>query len=180
MKKKTKIAFLDRDGVINSSKINNGYIGKIKDFKWINGSKKAIKYLKSKNYKVVIVTNQSGIARGYFKLKDLYKIHSYLKKELKKIGTGVDKIYFCPFHKDGIIKKYKKDSSLRKPKIGMFRLAQKKWNIDKPNSFMIGDQITDIKFAKKANIEGYFFQEKNLLKFIKNKLEPVKISQNQN
>ena len=163
MKKKTKIAFLDRDGVINSSKINNGYIGKIKDFKWINGSKKAIKYLKSKNYKVVIITNQ-------------YKIHSYLKKELKKIGTSVDKIYFCPFHKDGIIKKYKKDSSLRKPKIGMFRLAQKKWNIDKSNSFMIGDQITDIQFAKKANIESYFFQEKNLLKFIKNKLAIVKIS----
>ena len=66
MKKKTKIAFLDRDGVLNSSKINGGYVGFIKDFKWIKGAKKTIKYLKLKNYKIVIVTNKSGIARCYF------------------------------------------------------------------------------------------------------------------
>ena len=108
MKKKTKIAFLDRDGVINSSKINKGYIGKIKDFKWIKGSKKAIKFLKENKYKVVIVTNQSGIARGYFKIKDLNKIHKYLKIQLEKIGTSIDRIYFCPYHIEGKIKKYKK------------------------------------------------------------------------
>lgn len=170
MKQKTKIAFLDRDGVINSVKLNKGYIGKIKDFKWINGSKKTIKYLKSKNYKVVIVTNQSGVARGYFTIKDVYKLHRYLQQELKKIGTSVDKIYFCQFHKDGIIKRYKKDSSLRKPKIGMFRMAQKKWRVDKQKSFMIGDQITDVEFAKKANIKSYLFKEKNLFKFVLNNI----------
>ena len=106
MKKKTKIAFLDRDGVINSSKVKGGYISQIKDFKWLNGSKKAIKYLKSKKYKVVIVTNQSGIARGYFSIKDVYRLHRYFKDELLKYGTTVDKIYICPYHKDEIIKKY--------------------------------------------------------------------------
>ena len=167
MKKKTKIAFLDRDGVINSSKINNGYVGFIKDFKWIKGSKKAIKYLKSKKYKVVIVTNQSGVARGYFSLRDVYKLHNYLKFELNKFGTGVDKIYFCPYHKDGIKKKYSKNSILRKPNIGMYKLAEKKWNIDKKNSFMIGDQLTDMQFAKKSQIRGYMFNSRDLYSFVK-------------
>lgn len=165
-----KIAFLDRDGVINSSKVKNGYIGYIKDFKWLNGAKKAIKFLKSKNYKVVIVTNQSGIARGYFTLSDVYKLHRYLKNELIKYGTYVDKIYFCPYHKDGVIKKYKKKSNLRKPNIGMFLKASKLWKIDKRKSFMIGDQITDMEFAKKAKINGYLYKQKNLYKFIKDKI----------
>ena len=70
-KKRFKIAFLDRDGVLNSSKINKGYIGFVDDFKWIPGAKKAVKYLKNKNFKIVIVTNQSGVARGYFSLFDV-------------------------------------------------------------------------------------------------------------
>jgi len=82
----------------------------------------------------------------------------------------VDKIYFCPYHKDGIVKKYKKNSILRKPKIGMYLKASKVWNIDKKKSFMIGDQITDMEFAKKAKIKGYLFNKKDLYKFIQNKL----------
>ena len=167
MKKKTKVAFLDRDGVINSSKINKGYIGDIKDFKWIKGAKKTIKYLKLNKYKIIIVTNQSGIARGYFSFRDVYRVHRYLKSELKKIGTYIDKIYFCPYHKDGILKKYKRSSILRKPGIGMFLKANKIWRIDKKNSFIIGDQITDMEFAKNAGIKGYLFNENDLYKFVK-------------
>jgi D-glycero-D-manno-heptose 1,7-bisphosphate phosphatase len=166
--KKFKIAFLDRDGVINSGKLNNGYVGSLKHFRWVPGAIKAIKLLNDKNYKVVVVTNQSGVARGFFKIKDIIKIHSYIQKKLKENGAKIDAFYFCPFHKDGIIKRYKKDSSLRKPNIGMFSLVQKKWNIDKKNSFMIGDQKTDIEFAKRAKIKGYLFNQKNLHEFVKN------------
>ena len=166
MKKKTKIAFLDRDGVINSNKIKGGYIGKVKDFKWLKGSKKAIKYFKLKKFKVVIVTNQSGIARGYFSLKDFYKINRHIISELKKIHTKVDKIVFCPYHEDGIIKKYKK-SNLRKLNIGMFKKINKIWKVDKQKSFMIGDQLTDMQFAKKAGIRGYFFNSDDLYKYVK-------------
>jgi D-glycero-D-manno-heptose 1,7-bisphosphate phosphatase len=162
----SKVAFLDRDGVINSKNINKGYIGKIRDFKWIPGAKKTIKFLKKNDFKVVIVTNQSGIARGYFSIKDVYKLHRYLREELIKYGTKVDKIYFCPFHKDGIIYKYKKNSSLRKPRIGMFLKANKIWKIDKKRSFMIGDQKTDMEFAQRAKIKGYLFNQKNLYNFI--------------
>jgi D-glycero-D-manno-heptose 1,7-bisphosphate phosphatase len=164
--KLTKIAFLDRDGVLNYSKKKNGYIGKIKDFKWIKGSKKAIKYLKTKKFKIVIVTNQSGIARGYFSIKDVYKLHRHLKSELKKFGTNVDKIFFCPFHINGIIKKFKKNSKLRKPEIGMFLKANKIWKVDKKKSFMIGDQKTDMFFAKRAGIKGYLFNQTDLYKFV--------------
>jgi len=169
-KNKTKIAFLDRDGVLNASEIKNGYVGFIKNFKWIPGAKKAVKLLKKSGFKVVIVTNQSGIARGYFSIKDVYKLHRYLNDELIKFGTSVDKIYFCPYHKDGIIKKYKKNSILRKPRIGMFLKASKVWNIDKKKSFMIGDQITDIEFAKGAKIKGYLFNQKNLYEFVEKKI----------
>ena len=165
--KKIKIAFLDRDGVINSSRINNGYVGSLKHFKWIPGAIKAIKFLNEKNYKVVVVTNQSGVARGFFTIKDVKTIHSYIQKTLKENEAKIDKFYFCPFHKDGIIKKYKKNSPLRKPNIGMFLLAKKRYNIDKKNSFMIGDQKTDMEFAKKAKIKGYLFNQKNLYQFIK-------------
>lgn len=170
MKKKIKIAFLDRDGVINVSKIKNGYIGFVKDFRWIPGAKKAIKFLKKKDFKIVIVSNQSGIARGFFSIKDVYKLHKYLKQELIKFGTSVDKIFFCPYHKDGVIKKYTKNSTLRKPKIGMFLKASKVWNIDKKKSFMIGDQKTDMQFAKSAKIKGFLFRQKNLYKFVEKKI----------
>ena len=87
-----------------------------------------------------------------------------------KYGTSVDKIYFCPYHKDGVIKKYKKRSNLRKPNIGMYLKANKLWKIDKKKSFMIGDQITDMEFAQKAKIKGYLYKQKNLYKFIKEKI----------
>lgn len=167
MKKKNKIAFLDRDGIINSSRPNNGYVGSIKYFKWVPGAIKAVKFLNDKNYKVVVVSNQSGVARGFFTIKDVKKIHSHIQKKLKENDAKIDAFYFCPFHEDGIVKKYKKKSSLRKPNIGMFLLAKKRYNIDKKNSFMIGDQISDLEFAKRAKIKGYFFNQKNLYKFIK-------------
>jgi|TARA_B110000438_G_C15565598_1_gene543082 D-glycero-D-manno-heptose 1,7-bisphosphate phosphatase len=169
-RKKIKIAFLDRDGVLNSSKINRGYIGLIKDFKWVPGAKKTIKFLKKKNYKIVIITNQSGIARGYFSLFDVYKLHNFIKLELIKFGTKVDKIIFCPFHENGIIKKYKKKSNLRKPGIGMFLKINKIWKVDRKSSFIIGDQLTDMQFAKKANIKGFLFNEGNLYNFFKKKV----------
>tara|TARA_B100000941_G_scaffold256967_1_gene206579 strand:+ start:214 stop:726 length:513 start_codon:yes stop_codon:yes gene_type:complete len=164
-----KIAFLDRDGVINKSSFQKGYISEKKNFKLITGVVKSIKYLKFLNYKVVVVSNQSGVARGYFKLRDVHKIHKYLQQLLKKNNTYLDKIIFCPFHKDGIVKKYKKNSTLRKPDNGMFKIINKKWKVDKKKSFMIGDQLTDMKFAKKSGIKGFLFKEKNLYSFIKSK-----------
>jgi D-glycero-D-manno-heptose 1,7-bisphosphate phosphatase len=171
--KKFKIAFLDRDGVINSSKFNNGYIGKIIDFRWIPGAKKTIQFLKKRGYKVVIVSNQSGVGRGYFNIKDVHVLHRYISNELKKICTRIDRFYFCPFHKYAKIKKYKKNSCLRKPNNGMFHLVNKKWPVDKSRSFMIGDRSVDMKFAKKSKITGFLYKEKILFTFVKKKLKNI-------
>ena len=165
-----KVAFLDRDGVLNKTNINNGYIGFKKDFKWVPGSIKAINYIRSKGFKIVVVTNQSGVARGYFKYRDVQNLHKYIKKELKKNKTKIDRILFCPYHIKGIVKKYKLKSKLRKPDIGMYKLIEKKWKIDRGKSFMIGDQSSDMKFAKKAKIKGFLFKKGNLYKFIKKKI----------
>jgi len=162
-----KIAFLDRDGVINSKNINSGYVGSVNQFRWIPGAKRAIKILKNGGFKIVVVSNQSGVARNFFKISDVYKIHKYIQFELHLMKVKIDAFYFCPYHQDGIIPKYKKKSSLRKPNIGMFKLAQKRWNIDKKNSFIIGDQKTDMLFAKKAKIKGYLFKEKIYLNLLK-------------
>ena len=142
---KKKIAFFDRDGVINVSTINNGYIGFKKDFKWVPGAKRGLKYVQSLGYKIVIVTNQSGVARGYFSIRDVYNLHKYIANSLNKINVKISGIFFCPFHVDGIIHKYKK------------------------NSFMVGDQKIDIEFAKKSKIKGFLFKEKNLYLFLVNK-----------
>ena len=160
-----KTIFLDRDGVINKE-IN--YLYKIEDFEFIDGVFEACLYFQSLSYKIVIVSNQSGVARGYFTIKDVYKLHKHLQLQLEKINTSVDKIFFCPYHIDGVVKKYKKKSNLRKPDNGMFKLAAKKWNIDKKNSFIIGDQKTDMEFASKSKIKGFLFNELNLFHFVKN------------
>ena len=162
-----KTIFLDRDGVINHEV---SYLHEIESFEFINGVFKACLHFNKLDYKIIIVTNQSGIARGYFKYRDVCKLHKHLQNELIQFGTKVDKIFFCPYHKNGVIKKYKKSSALRKPKIGMFRLAKKIWNIDRKNSFIIGDQITDMQFAKRAKIKGYLFDQKNLYTFLKTKI----------
>jgi D-glycero-D-manno-heptose 1,7-bisphosphate phosphatase len=161
-----KIAFLDRDGVINKN-INGGYVGYKKQFKWMQGSQKAIKYLKDKNFKVVVITNQSGVARGYFLIKDVQNLHRYINRMLKKNNTKIDKFVFCPYHVDGKVKRFVKKSNLRKPSTGMFNIINKIWKVDKKKSFMIGDQKTDMQFAKKIGIRGYFFNKKNLYEFIK-------------
>jgi D-glycero-D-manno-heptose 1,7-bisphosphate phosphatase len=88
---KKKIAFLDRDGVINSNKPNNGYISSLKDFKWIPGAIKAIKNFNKKKYKVIVVSNQSGVARGFFGIKDVKKIHHYIQKILKENGAKTNR-----------------------------------------------------------------------------------------
>jgi D-glycero-D-manno-heptose 1,7-bisphosphate phosphatase len=164
--KKVKVAFLDRDGVIN---LDKGYVGFVSQFIWVKGAKRTIKYLKKKNYKVIIVSNQSGVARGFFKYNDVIKLHRYVQKELANFGTKIDKFYFSPYHKDGIVKKYKIDHPTRKPKIGMFIIANSKYFIDKKNSFMIGDKITDIIFARKIGVKGFLFKDRNLYNFIKKK-----------
>tara|TARA_B100001057_G_scaffold183517_1_gene184199 strand:- start:314 stop:811 length:498 start_codon:yes stop_codon:yes gene_type:complete len=156
--------FLDRDGVIN---IDKGYVYKIADFEWIQDAKKAIKYMKEKNYYVFVVTNQSGISRGYYNERDVEILHNHINKELRKISTKIDEFFYSPYHPDIANLKYENLQHLRKPNTGMLELAQKKWKFDKNNTFMIGDSVSDIECANNFGIKGYLFKSGNLLKFVK-------------
>jgi D-glycero-D-manno-heptose 1,7-bisphosphate phosphatase len=160
-------AFLDRDGVIN---IDKGYVYKIDDFEWMPDSKEAIKFLKKKNYLVIVVTNQSGISREYYNEHDVDVLHGYINNELRQFGAKVDDFYFSPFHPEVNNKKYEHLSHLRKPNTGMLELAKKKWNIDKSKSFMIGDKLSDIDCASRFGIGGHLYEGGSLLEFVK-KLE---------
>ena len=159
-------AFFDRDGTIN---IDKGYVYLIEDFEWITYSKEAIKFLNDHNYYVFIVTNQSGIGRGYYSERDVKKLHKYMNHDLKKISAHIDDFFYSPFHPDAITNKYDKLSNLRKPKTGMLELAYSKWRFDKKSSFMIGDNIKDVECGENFGIDSYLFESNkiSLLELIK-------------
>jgi D-glycero-D-manno-heptose 1,7-bisphosphate phosphatase len=162
--KKNKAFFLDRDGTINR---NVKYLKDFKNFKWNKNVILALKYIFNKNYKIIIITNQSGIGRGILTEQDLKKIHLSINKELKKHNCKIHDFFFCPYFEKAIIKKYRiKNHFLRKPNPGMILKAVKKWKIDKSKSFMIGDQYTDKIASEKAGIK-FILKKYNLLREIK-------------
>ena len=162
-------AFLDRDGVIN---YDNGYIHKKKDFKFREGVLKGLKYLIKKGYYIFIVTNQAGIAKGLYTENDLKKLHIYIKNYLYKKNLFFNDVQYSPFHPNGIKKKYKKKSLLRKPGNQMIKNILKNWIINKGKSFMIGDKSSDQLCAKKSKL-NFYYAEKNFYKQIKNILKRI-------
>tara|TARA_B110001452_G_scaffold182445_1_gene153264 strand:- start:375 stop:1553 length:1179 start_codon:yes stop_codon:yes gene_type:complete len=160
---KRPAAFLDRDGVINH---DTGYVYKTKDFKFRSKVIEGLKYLIKKNYYIFLVTNQAGIAKGYFKKTDLYKLHNYLKMILSKKDIFFDDVQYSPFHPKGKIKLYRIKSNLRKPGNQMIKNIYKKFLVDKKKSFMLGDKLSDKNCAKKSKIK-FYYAEKNFLKQIK-------------
>ncbi len=164
---KNSCLFLDRDGVINQ---DLKYLCDPKKIILKDGIKELIqKVNKKKHWKVIVVTNQSGIARGYYTEDDFH----YFMQKLKDILYPAywDDYYFCPFHPDGTIKKYKKNSILRKPNPGMIAKALKDHNIDKDKSLIIGDKYSDIHAAENAGLSmGYLLgEDRNFREQIKSK-----------
>lgn len=160
--------FLDRDGVINK---DIGYLRRIEEFEWISGVTEAIKYFRNRDYYIFVVTNQSGISRGFYNENDVKKIHDFINLELKKNGAKVDEFFYSPYHPDFPNPKYAHLANLRKPNIGMLELASKKWNIDKSRSILIGDKQSDIECAENFGIRSFLFDKKNLYKFVKDKIK---------
>lgn len=146
-----KVVFLDRDGTIN---IEKNYLHKIEDFEWEKEAKKAIKIFNDLGYKVIVITNQSGIARGYYTEEDVIKLHYYMNKELKRNNTKIDKYYYCPHHKDGK-GKYKKECLNRKPEIGFFEKIQKEFKVDLRNSIIVGDKLSDLEAGIRIGIKPF-------------------------
>lgn len=137
--------FLDRDGVIVE---DLDYTYRIDQLKLIPGSAKAIKLLNENNFLVVIVTNQAGVAKGYFTERDVILFNESMREKLREHDAHIDAIYYCPHYPDAKIEKYKINCNCRKPKPGMLKKAEKKFDIDLIQSFIIGDRLSDIEAGK--------------------------------
>lgn len=139
-----KAIFLDRDGTLNE---DEGYVHKIEDFKLLPSVIEALKLLK--NFKLIIITNQSGIGRGYYREEDFHKFNGKLIEELNKRGVKIEKTYFCP-HKP------EESCDCRKPNIKFVKQAEKEFNINLKESFVIGDHPHDIELGKKAGCKTVY------------------------
>lgn len=158
-------AFLDRDGVLNR---DTGYVHRAEDFVWIAGAKRAIKCLNDLGYFVFVITNQAGVARGFYKPEDVDKLHQWINEDLQPTGAHVDAFYFCPHHPEGIAEGYGIICDCRKPAPGLLLEAMRNWPVRRDGSFLIGDKDIDLAAAKAAGITGVLFDsQKNLYDVIK-------------
>ena len=161
---KLKAAFFDRDGVLN---VDKSYLYKIEDLEWIDGAKEALAYLTQQGYTVFVVTNQSGIARGYYTVDDMNKLHEFMAQQVAAAGGKIEKFYYCPHLPEGKIAEYAVECDCRKPKPGLILRAFEEYGIDKDAAFLIGDKPRDVESAEAAGIKGYLFTGGNLLNFVK-------------
>ena len=162
------VVFLDRDGVINA---DIGYLWRREDFVWIPGAPAAIRLFNERGRPVVVVTNQSGVARGYYSEQDVESLHRWMNAELNRQGARIDAFYFCPHHPDGAIPEYTRVCDCRKPQPGMLLQAMEDWRADPAESFLIGDKESDVAAAAAAGIRGYLFDGGNLLEFVENHIQ---------
>ena len=132
-----KAAFLDRDGVIN---VDSGYVHKKEDVVFMPGIFRLCRLLSENGFRLVIITNQSGIARGLYSVKDFHKLTLWMKKQFAGKSLPAPDVYFCPHHPDEGKGTYKKDCDCRKPKPGMIFQARQQLDLDLANSLLIGDQ----------------------------------------
>ena len=151
LSQKQKAIFLDRDGVINK---HIGFLRKSEEFELVPGAIEGIKAINKSGYLAIVVTNQPVIARGECTFEELQKIHDKMETQLGKEGAFLDAVYICPHHKDkgfeGERPEYKFDCDCRKPKPGLLLQAAKDFNIDLSQSYMIGDNVTDVESGKNA------------------------------
>lgn len=158
---KKKAVFLDRDGTINK---NFGYVFNKSNFVWLKNSKKAIRILNKKNFLVIVVSNQSGIARKLYSKKDVNKLHNWMNSVLKKDKAKINYFYYSDYHPK--FSKTHKNSNLRKPNPGLILRAIKKHKINIKKTFMVGDSVSDMLAAKRANIK-FILKRKNLFECVK-------------
>ena len=158
-----KAVFLDRDGVINR---DYGYVHKYNQIKYINNIIKAIKLLNDNNFYVFVITNQSGVGRGYYSERDVENLHNLINLDLNKNFAHIDEFVFAPYYENSKIKFRKKDKLMRKPNIGMIEHLFDNWNIDKKKSLIIGDKESDKQLSIKCKIK-YLSANNNIDLFIK-------------
>lgn len=146
-----RAVFLDRDGTINEEV---GYLRKLEQLKLFPFSAEAIQILNRKGIPIIVVTNQSGVARGYFDEDFVYRLHDLIRDQLEAKGAHIDAFYYCPHHPTEGSDPYRRACTCRKPGTGMFLQASRDLHIDLSRSYMVGDMMKDVQAGKKAGTKG--------------------------
>lgn len=146
--------FLDRDGTLT---VEKEYWYKQADLEFVPGAVEAVRLFNQAGFLVIIVTNQSGVARGMFGEDDVLNLHKYMEKQLELQGAYVNCIYYCPHHPDGV-GDYKKSCECRKPNTAMFKKACHEFLINTQHSWMIGDKVIDMDFARNCGLQAVLVQ----------------------
>ena len=148
---KRPAVFIDRDGTINEQM---GYINHLSRFHLIPGVADAIRLLNKNGFLAIIITNQSGVARGYFTMELLYEVHSLMIETLRRDGANIDAVFFCPHYPGGKVPEYSHECDCRKPRTGLIDQARDAFDIDMSRSYLVGDHTTDLELAHHCNLEG--------------------------
>ncbi len=160
--------FLDRDGVIN---VDHGYIGSRDRFEWTEGARAAIRAATDAAWHVFVVTNQSGVARGYYDEAAVGDLHAWMADEVRRSGGTIDDIRYCPFHPDAVLPQYRRASDWRKPAPGMLLDLIRAWELDPARCVLVGDQDTDMAAAAAAGMRSVRFHGGNLERVVRPILE---------
>jgi D-glycero-D-manno-heptose 1,7-bisphosphate phosphatase len=155
--------FLDRDGVLNR---DVGYVATRDRFEWIDGAIEAVARASRAGWLVFVVTNQSGVARGYFDEAAVRSLMDWMDATLRAQGGRIDDYRYCPYHPDGVIARYARESDWRKPAPGMLLDLLAKWQLDPADCHMIGDQPRDLAAATAAGMTSSLFTGGNLDDFL--------------
>jgi D-glycero-D-manno-heptose 1,7-bisphosphate phosphatase len=146
-----RAVFVDRDGVISEEV---GYLGDRDHLRLIPQSADAVKLINQSGLKIIVITNQSGVARGYFSEEMLGHIHRKMERLLSDQGACLDGIYYCPHHPEGTVEAYRRECACRKPAAGLLIQAAEEHAIDVASSYLVGDKRTDIECAHRAGAKG--------------------------
>lgn len=155
--------FLDRDGVLNH---DHGHVGSLDRFDWIEGAVETVRLATSKGWHVFIVTNQSGVARGFYGEDDVRALLVWIREQCLAAGGTIDDTRYCPFHPEAVIPAYRRVSDQRKPAPGMILDLIRAWELDPARCVMVGDQPTDMQAAAAAGIAGHQFNGGDLSRFV--------------
>lgn len=149
-------AFLDRDGVINEDR---RYVHDIDNFHFLPGALEACRRLVAAGYLLIIVTNQAGIARGYYGVRDFDALTAWMSAQFTAAGAPLAAVYYCPHHPEGVIAGLSLECDCRKPAPGLFLRAQRDLKIDMRNSIAVGDKDSDIAAAQAAGVGRCFLMD---------------------
>jgi D-glycero-D-manno-heptose 1,7-bisphosphate phosphatase len=157
-------AFFDRDGVIN---IDHGYVHSPDQFDLVAGAGEGLRLCREMGFLIFIVTNQAGVAYGYYDEAAIDALHKHMRTLLARSGAVIDDIRYCPHHPQAVVSSYACACDWRKPRPGMILDLARQWSVDLTRSFLVGDKMSDLEAASAAGVKGHLFSGGNLVEFLK-------------